>query len=211
MALGVVLAGCLAPGEPWEPPQESAEAQQAWQKAQLEALKPNWIFLEGQFVEWGLLPVEPPKPIFGGDDFNAAERPRPQQTPLQQEDDPETSTPAEWSPLNRRQLFIYASKPLEQAAWIRFRIGWLSRRGERWSKQLDLQAPMRVQCNKGESTGVQVLAEGRFIPLVINAGLDGSSNGSANLQLLLPEFVGWICRKRQAAAVEALKPLVVER
>jgi hypothetical protein len=205
------LTACVMPGEPWEPPQESAEAQQAWQKARLEAVRDQWVFLEEQFVEWGPEPVEPPKPMFGGDDFNGGERPRPQQTPLQQEEDLEAGTPAEWSSLNRRQLFIYATKPTDGSAWIRFRLGWLARAGSRWSTQMDLQSPMRVRCNKGQVSDLQALADGRFMALAINAGLDGSSSGTANLQQLIPAFAGWICRQRQAAAVEALKPLVVER
>ena len=206
-----LVSGCIPPGEPWEPPQESAQAQQAWQKAQLENQKDQWIFVEEQFVEWGPEPVEPPKPMFGSDDFNGGERPRPQQSFLQEEEDPETSTPADWSPRNRRQLFIYATKPTGNSAWIPFRIGWLARAGSRWSKQMDLQAPMRVRCNKGQVSDLQALADGRFMPLVINAGLDGSGSGTANLQQLIPAFAGWLCRQRQAAAVEALKPLVVER
>jgi hypothetical protein len=58
---------------------------------------------------------------------------------------------------------------------------------------------------------VEVLDSGQFSPLAINAGLDGSGNGSANLQLLIPELTNWICRQRLAAANEALKPVVVER
>ena len=115
----------MAPPEPWEPPPESNEAQQAWQKAQLEGSKPNWIFIEGQFVEWGLIPPEPPKPVFGGDDFNAGQKPKPQQTPLQVEDDPGKDTPADWSPLSRRQLFIYGKNPYIRGPGANFRsAGW---------------------------------------------------------------------------------------
>ena len=205
------MAGCNAPADPWEPPQESAQARQAWDKGRVASDQGKWIFLEEQFVEWGPAPVEPAKPIFGGDDFNQGERPRPQQTPLQEEEDPETSTPTDWSSLNRRQLFIYATRMTGNSAWIPFRIGWLARAGSQWSKRLALQAPMRVQCNKGQVSTLQVLANGRFIPLAINAGLDGSSNGTANLQQLIPDFAAWTCRQQQASAVEALKPLVVER
>ena len=211
ISLAFVAAGCVAPPEPWEPPQESNEAQQAWQKAQLEASKPDWIFIEGQFVEWGLIPPEPPKPVFGGDDFNAGQKPKPQQTPLQVEDDPGKETPADWSPLSRRQLFIYGKKPVHQGAWSQFQIGWLARSGEQWSKKLEVQPPMRVRCEGGNASGVEVLDSGQFGRLEINAGLDGSGNGSANLKLLIPELTGWICRQRQAAANEALKPVVVER
>jgi len=173
--------------------------------------KDNWMFLEEQFVEWGPAPVEPAKPLLGGDDFNQGERPRPQQSPLQEEEDPETSTPADWSSQQRRQLFIYATRTTGNTTWIPFRIGWLARAGSQWSKQLALQAPMRVQCNKGQVSQLQVQADGRFKTLAINAGLDGSSNGTANLQRLIPDFAGWTCRQRQAAAVEAQKPLVIER
>ena len=162
-------------------------------------------------MEWGLILPDPPKPVFGGDDFNAGQKPKPQQTPLQVEDDPEKGTPADWSPLSRRQRFIYAKKPVHQGTWSHFRIGWLARTGEQWSKKLEVQSPMRVRCDGGDASGVEVLDSGQFGPLEINAGLDGSANGSANLQLLIPELAGWICRQRQDAANEALKPVVVER
>jgi len=149
--------------------------------------------------------------MFGSDAFDGAEPPLPQQTPLQEEEDPETSTPAGWTPRHRRQLFLYATKPTDTSAWIRFRIGWLSRTGSRWSKQMELRPPMRVRCHKGQRADLQTLVDGRFVPLAINAGLDGSGSGTANLQQLLPAFAGWLCRQRHAAAVEALKRLVVER
>jgi len=206
-----LAAGCTIAIEPWQPQPESPEAQQAWQKAKLANQKDNWLFIESQFVEWGLIPPDPPKPSLGGNDFNAGEVPRPQQAPLQQEEDPETVTPADWSPLTRRQLFIYMQKPVHQGPWSQFRLGWLARTKEQWSKRLDVNAPMRVRCEAGSSAGVEVLESGQFRPLAINAGLDGSENGSANLQNLLPELTGWICRQRQDAAKEALKPLVVER
>ena len=68
---------------------------------------------------------------------------------------------------------------------------------------------------QGSSALICAMVMGRralqFTPLAINAGLDRSGNGGANLQVLIPQLVGWICRQRQAAATEALKPLVVER
>jgi hypothetical protein len=70
---------------------------------------------------------------------------------------------------------------------------------------------MRVRCEGAKPAGVEVLESDQFRPLAINAGLDGSENGSANLQALLPELTAWICRQREATAQEALKPLVVER
>ena len=171
----------------------------------------TWLFLESQFVEWGPLPPDPPKPALGADDFNSGEQPRPQQSPLEQEEDPETTPPAEWSPQTRRQLFIYTKKPVEQGAWSQFQIGWLARSQERWSKRLEMGAPMRVRCDGATAAAMEVLDGGHFRSLAIDAGLDGSENGTANLQSLVPELAGWICRKRQAGAQEALKPLVVER
>lgn len=206
-----LVAGCTAPAEPWEPPQESAEAQQAWEKAQLQNLKPGWLFLEGQFVEWGMLPPEPSKPLLGGDDFNAGQRPRPQQTPLQEEESEDKPPPEEESQLHRRQLFLYASKPVDRGRWSQFRIGWLARSGEQWSRQLELKPPMRVRCEAGKASAIEILEAGQYKSLAINGGLDGSTNGTANLQQLIPELGGWICRQRQASDAEALKPLVVER
>lgn len=206
-----LAAGCTIAIEPWQPQPESPEAQQAWQKAKLANQKDQWLFIESQFVEWGLIPPDLPKPSLGAEDFNAGEVPRPQQAPLQQEVDPETETPADWSPLTRRQLFIYLQKPVRQGPWSQFRLGWLARTKEQWSKRLDLIAPMRVRCEGAKTAAVEVLELGQFRPLAINAGLDGSENGSANLQALLPDLTAWICRQRQATAQEALKPLVVER
>ena len=206
-----LVAGCTVAIEPWQPPPESPEAQQAWQKAKLANQKDQWQFIESQFVEWGLIPPDPPKPSLGGNDFNAGEVPRPQQALMQQEEDPETETPANWSPLSRRQLFIYVQKPVRQGPWSRFQLGWLARTKEQWSKRLELNAPMRVRCEGAKPAGVEVLESDQFRPLAINAGLDGSENGSANLQALLPELTAWICRQREATAQEALKPLVVER
>ena len=211
MALIVLLSGCTVPVEPWEPSPESPEAVQAWQKAPKAGPKTNWIFLETQFVEWGPLPPDPPKSSFGADDFNAGAQPRPQQSPLEVEEDPEMAPPAEWSPLTRRQLFIYTQKPVQQGAWSQFQVGWLARTATQWSKRLDLEPPMRVRCAGATAATMEVLDGDRYRPLAINAGLDGSGNGTANLQSLIPELAGWICRKRQAVAREALKPLVVER
>ena len=70
---------------------------------------------------------------------------------------------------------------------------------------------MRVRCKAGAPGPTDVLQEGQFTPLAINADLDRSGNGGANLQVLIPQLIWWICRQRQAAATEALKPLVVER
>jgi hypothetical protein len=211
MVAVALSAGCTVPTEPWEPAQESPEAAQAWQKARLQVEKPRWIFVETQFVEWGMLPPDPVKPLLGGDDFNAGERPRPQQTLLQEEENPEIDPPKEWGSLSRRQLFVYVQKPVAQGPWSHFRIGWLTRRGQEWSRQLQLEPPMRVRCKAGAPGPTDVLQEGQFTPLAINADLDRSGNGGANLQVLIPQLIGWICRQRQAAATEALKPLVVER
>jgi len=206
-----LAAGCTIAIEPWQPPPESPEAQQAWQKAKLANQKDKWLFIESQFVEWGLIPPDPPKPSLGGNDFNAGDVPRPQQALMQQEEDPETESPADWSPLSRRQLFIYLQKPVRLGPWSQFQLGWLARTKEQWSKRLDLNAPMRVRCEGAKPAGVEVLESDQFRSLAINAGLDGSENGSANLQALLPELTAWICRQREATAQEALKPLVVER
>ena len=96
MVAVALSAGCTVPTEPWEPAQESPEAAQARQKARLQVEKPRWIFVETQFLEWGMLPPDPVKPLLGGDDFNAGERPRPQQTLLQEEENPEIDPPKEW-------------------------------------------------------------------------------------------------------------------
>ena len=45
------MSGCVSSGRPWIPPEETAQAAQAWKKTNNPELKRNWIFIDEQFVE----------------------------------------------------------------------------------------------------------------------------------------------------------------
>jgi len=186
------LGACTSPESPWIPAQEPNDARQSWKKAGKGISKQNWLYLETQFVEWGVLPPpSSPNPwLSGSSGFEV----KPRQTPWQREKDDDPAQQAQ-PDLQRRFHYIYTRTPKMKGNYRLFQIGSFSQADGVWNSQMQKQRPMRLRCENKEPRGLEVsVGPNSYGPVVVDQGFDGSEMGAADLQETLLKLLPWLCR-----------------
>ena len=190
--LYLLISGCVSAGRPWIPPEETAQALQAWEKSEQTESKEGWIFIDEQFIQIGFSdpPINNNLALIAPENFT----PTPQKKLGEIEDVMGENNEKEEYRASR-YFYIYSTVPLMKDEWWHIQVGHHTRSGEEWSKQILDKKRLKISCKNKKPRKIQIFKEKKFESLKLNNELNRSEMGLPSLKALLKNLTVWICRQ----------------